>query len=169
MLSDKMQQEFNERINNEFYAWYLYTSMAAYFESKNFPGFTNYMKLQAAEEMMHAMKNYGYLLERGGKVELKTIDGVPNDWDSPLAAFEAALAHEEKVTAIYNNFMDVAKEEKDHAAQIMIQWFINEQVEEEANANSVVERLKMAKDSPGGLFIIDQELGKRQPAPGPAQ
>ncbi len=168
MLKALLETELNQRINDELYSWYLYMAMAAYFESKNLPGFTNWMTLQAGEEMMHAMKNYHYVLERGGTVQFQAIAAVPNDWPSVLAVFEQALAHEEKITAIYNDFMEKAKQEKDHAAQIHIQWFINEQVEEEANAKAVVERLKMAKDSPGGLFMLDQEMAKRQPAPAPA-
>lgn len=165
MLNKKIEAELNQRINDELYSWYLYMAMAAYFEAKNLPGFTNWMKLQAQEEMTHGMKNYHYLLERGGTVKLQTIEEVPHEWNSVLEVFEQAYDHEQKISAIYNEFMEVAKAEKDHACQIYIQWFINEQVEEEANVNAVVERVRMAKDSPGGLFMIDQEMGKRQLAP----
>ena len=159
-----MQGEFNQRINDEMYSWYLYLSMAAHFEGQNLRGFAQWMRLQAQEEMAHAMKNYAYLLDRGGRVALKPIDAVPGEWDSPLAAFEAAYAHEQKITAIYDAFMDTAAREKDKAAQIFLQWFVSEQVEEEASASEWVEKLRRAQDAPGAMFMLDREAGTRPAA-----
>jgi len=161
MITDNLQSEFNQRINDELYAWYLYTAMTAYFERENFPGFTHWMRKQAEEEMGHAMKNFNYLLERGGKVSLKPIAQVPDRWASPLAAFEDAYKHEQKVTAIYSKFIELAQTEKDHAAEIFLQWFVNEQVEEEAQTLQAVEILKKTKDSVGGLYQLDHQMRKR--------
>lgn len=161
MISEKMQGEFNQRINDELYAWYLYLAMAAYFEQDNLKGFAHWMRKQAEEEMGHAMKNHNYLLERGGKVSLKPIAQVPDTWASPLAAFENAYQHEQKVTGIYNKFLELARGEKDHAAEIFLQWFVNEQVEEEAQTVQAVDMLKKIKDSIGGLYQLDHQLGKR--------
>ncbi|NTV53338.1 MAG: ferritin [Candidatus Firestonebacteria bacterium] len=161
MISEKLQAEFNQRINDEFYAWYLYTAMAAYFEHDNFRGFAHWMRKQAEEEMGHATKNLSYLLERGGKVSLKPIAQVPDSWATPLAAFEAAYQHEQKVTGIYGKFFELAQAEKDHAAEIFLQWYVNEQVEEEAQTAQAVDILKKIKDSVGGLYQLDHQLGKR--------
>jgi ferritin len=161
MISEKLQAEFNQRINDEFYAWYLYTAMAAHFEHDNLKGFGHWMSKQAAEEMTHAMKNFNYLLERGGKVSLKPVAQVPDSWPTPLAAFEAAYQHEQKVSGIYNKFLELAQAEKDHAAEIFLQWFVNEQVEEEAQTAQAVDILKKIKDSVGGLYQVDHQLGKR--------
>jgi ferritin len=161
MISEKLQAEFNQRINDEFYAWYLYTAMSAHFERENFKGFAHWMHKQADEEMVHAMKNYHYILERGGKVSLKPIAQVPDTWATPLAAFENAFQHEQKVTAIYNKFIELAQSEKDHAAEIFLQWYVNEQVEEEAQTAQIVDMLNKIKESVGGLYQLDHQLGKR--------
>lgn len=162
MLSEKMQAEFNQRINDELYASYLYLSMVAYFESENLPGFAKWMRKQTEEERTHAMKNFEYILERQGQVILKPLAEVPATFASPLAAFEEALKHEQKVTAIYNKFIELARVEKDHAAEIFLQWFVKEQVEEEAQTSQVVEILKKVKDSTGGLYQLDHRLGTRE-------
>lgn len=162
MLSEKMLAEFNQRVNDELYASYLYLSMVAYFESENLPGFARWMRKQTEEERSHAMKNFEYILERQGKVTLKPLREVPATFASPLAAFEEALKHEQKVTAIYNQFTELARAEKDHAAEIFLQWFVKEQVEEEAQTSQVVEILKKIKDSIGGLYQLDHRLGKRE-------
>lgn len=161
MISEKLQSEFNQRINDELYAWYLYTAMAAHFEHENLKGFAHWMRKQAEEEMTHAQKNQHYLLERGGRVRLLPLAQVPDSWATPLAAFEGAYAHEVKVTGIYNKFIELAQAEKDHAAEIFLQWFVNEQVEEEAQTSQVVDLLKKIKDSVGGLYQLDHQLGKR--------
>jgi ferritin len=162
MISTKMQEELNQRINDEFYAAYLYLAMAAYFEAINLKGFGQWMRAQFKEEQTHALKNYNYLLERGGKVSLKPLGAVPDVWPTPLAAAEAALGHEQKVTKIYGQFIELARAEKDHATEIFLQWFLSEQVEEEAQTLEIVEKLRQIKDSIGGLFALDHQLGKRE-------
>ncbi|MCK4999093.1 MAG: ferritin, partial [Anaerohalosphaera sp.] len=140
---------------------YLYLSMSAYFETINLSGFSNWMQVQFEEEQFHAMKMFGYLNDRGGKVVLQAIDTPPCKWDSPLAVLEETLAHEVKVTGLVNDLMILAREERDIATENFIRWFIDEQVEEEDNANKLVGQLKMIKDSPQALFMIDRELGQR--------
>ena len=161
MITKKMQQALNEQINAELYSAYLYLSMEAYFKSENLPGFANWMRAQTQEELMHAMKIYDFLNERGGRVILKRIEEPPTQWDSPLAAFEAAYKHEQKVTGLINDLVNLAIEEKDHATNSFLQWFVNEQVEEESSADEVVQKLKRVEKAPGGMFMIDQELGQR--------
>lgn len=161
MVNQKIQDAFNEQINAEIYSSYLYLSMAAYFASINLEGFATWMRVQAQEELIHAMKFFDYLKERGGVVNLKAIDGPPTRWDSPLAAFQEAYRHEQKVTSLINNLVDISIQERDHASNAFLQWFVTEQVEEEASADAVVQNLKLAGDHGGGLFMIDRELGTR--------
>jgi len=161
MISKKIQDALNEQINAELYSAYLYLSMDAYFQSTNLVGFANWMRVQTQEEMAHATKMYDYVNERGGKVTLKQIAGPPTEWESPLAIFEAVYEHEQKVTALINNLVDMAIAEKDHAANTFLQWFVNEQVEEESSADLMVQKLKLMKDAPGGLYMLDNELGQR--------
>ena len=161
MLKEKMLAAFNKQINAEMYSAYLYLSMEAYFQSINLTGFANWMRTQTQEEMMHAMKIYDFVFERGGKVTLEAIDKPPFSWDSPLAAFKEVLKHEQHVTSLINDLVDLAIKEKDHATNIFLQWFVTEQVEEEASADAVIQRLKLAKDNASGLFMIDAELGQR--------
>ena len=161
MISKKMEQALNDQINAELYSAYLYLSMVAYFESENLPGFATWMRAQTQEEIMHAMKMYDYVNERGGRVVLESIAEPPAKWESPLAAFEAAYKHEQLVTGRINDLVDLAIKEKDHAANTFLQWFVNEQVEEETSADAVVQQLKMAEGAPGTLFMIDREMGRR--------
>ncbi len=161
MIEKRMQDEINKQINEELFAAYLYQSMAAYFEDMNLKGFVNWMDKQAKEELEHARKFYDYLVERGGRVELEAIEKPQKEWDSPLAAFEGAYAHEQHVTQRINHMMDVAEELKDRATISMLQWFIDEQVEEEANADEYVQMLKMIGHENRGLFMVDRELAKR--------
>jgi len=161
MINKKMLDAINAQINAELYSAYLYLSMAAHFKTANLPGFANWMTVQVQEETMHAMKFYNYVLSRGGKVKLTAIDGPPISWKSPLDAFEYTYSHEQKVTGLINNLVNLAIAEKDHAANMFLQWFVNEQVEEEANADSLVQQLTMAKDAPGALLMIDRELAAR--------
>lgn len=161
MISEKIQEAFNEQINAELYSSYLYLSMSAHFESANLPGFASWMRCQAQEEVVHAMKFYAFLNERGGTVRLKPIEGPPTEWASPLSAFEAAYEHEQKVTGLINDLVDLAIQEKDHASNNFLQWFVAEQVEEEASADEVVQKIKLAGDQGGGLFLLDRELGQR--------
>ena len=161
MVSKKMEYALNEQINSELYSAYLYLSMVAYFESMNLPGFANWMRIQVQEESMHVMKIYDFVNERNGRVILKSIAEPPAEWESPLAAFEAAYKHEQLVTGRINDLVNLAIEEKDHATNTFLQWFVNEQVEEELSVNKVVQKLKMMDNAPGGQFLIDRELGQR--------
>jgi len=168
MLSKKMEKALNDQINAELYSAYLYLSMASYFESANLKGFANWMRVQNQEETLHAMKFFDYVLEKGGKVALQPIEGPQTTWKSPQAAFEAVYAHEQKVTALINKLVDLAIKEKDHATNITLQWFVTEQVEEEASADEVVQKLKLMANAPGGMFMLDRELAQRVFTP-PAQ
>jgi ferritin len=164
-----MQDALNAQINAEVYSAYLYWSMSAYFESANLPGFANWMRVQAQEEMIHAMKFYDFVNDRGGRVMLTQIKAPASQWQSPLAAFEAAYKHEQTVTGRINKLVDLALREKDHAANAFLQWFVNEQVEEEASADAVIQKLKLTADAPGGLFMVDKEMGARVFTPPPAE
>ncbi|MDD2229705.1 MAG: ferritin [Candidatus Cloacimonetes bacterium] len=161
MISKKLQDAINAQINRELYSEYLYISMQAWFANQNLDGFANWMDAQGKEERFHAMKFFNYLIERGGKVELKAIAQPTVDFKTPLKAIQAALAHEQFVTQSINDLMDIAIEEKDHASRGMLQWFVDEQVEEEASADRIVNRLKMIGDNAHALFMVDTELGKR--------
>ena len=161
MISAKMQTAINEQINAELYSSYLYLSMSAYYQSLNLPGFANWMRVQAQEELVHAMKFYDFMLTRGGRVKLKRVEEPPTDWASPTAPFADALAHEEKVTALINKLVDLAIKERDHATNTFLDWFVNEQVEEEANADAVLRQLKLIGGEGNGLFMIDRELATR--------
>jgi ferritin len=161
MISRQIQDAFNNQLNAELYSAYLYLSMSAYFEAMNLKGFANWMRCQAQEEMVHAMKFYSFLNDRGGRVVLSAIEGPPVKWDSPLAAFEDAYRHEQKVTGLINNLVDLAMQEKDHSAGAFLQWFVTEQVEEEASADAVVQKLKLAGGQGAALFMIDAELATR--------
>jgi ferritin len=168
MISKKMEEALNAQVNAEMYSAYLYLSMETYFKSLNLNGFANWMRVQTQEEMTHAMKIYDFINERGGRILLKAIDGPPTKWVSPLAVFEAVLKHEQKVTGLINDLVDLAIKEKDHATNSFLQWFVNEQVEEEASADEAVQQLKMMENAPGGMFMLDRELGQRIFTP-PAQ
>ncbi|MHC4430373.1 MAG: ferritin [Planctomycetota bacterium] len=161
MISKKMQDALNEQVNAELYSAYLYLSMESYFRSKNMNGFANWMRVQTQEEMSHVMKFYDFIDERGGRIVLKPIEGPPTEWDSPLAAFEAVYEHEQKVTGLVNELVNLAIVEKDHATNSFLQWFVDEQVEEEASADQAVQQLKMIEGAPGGIFLFDRELGQR--------
>ncbi len=169
MLSEKMQDAINEQINAELYSAYLYLAMNAYFESANLPGFANWMRVQTQEELTHAMKLYDYVNERGGRVTLKAIAQPPVEWDSPLAAFEAAYKHEQKVTGLINELVNLAIAQKDHAANTFLQWFVNEQVEEEKSADEIVQKLRLTGEAPAALFMLDQQLGQRVFTPAATQ
>ena len=168
MLGKKMGKVLNDQVNAELYSSYLYLSMEAYFQSLSLNGFANWMRCQAQEELFHAMKMYDHINERGGRVILAAIEGPQIEWESPLDVFEATLAHEEKVTGLINNLVDLAISEHDHASNSFLQWYVNEQVEEEASADEVIQKLKLMGDVPNGLFMVDRELAARiftMPAP----
>ena len=161
MLSKKVEDALNEQINAELYSAYLYLAMAAYFESLNFHGFAHWMKCQTKEEYEHAMKMFDFLNQCGNRVVLKSISEPQLKWKSPLAAFEATYKHEQDVTARIDALVNLAVAEKEHAAANFLQWFVKEQVEEEASAADIVQKLKMTADSTTGQLFIDSELGKR--------
>jgi len=161
MLNENVQNALNDQFNAEMYSSYLYLSMNAWFKSINLDGFANWMFQQAKEELVHAMKFYDFILQRGGRVVPAAIDAPHNEWESPLAVFIETLAHEQKVTGLINNLVDVANQEHDHATHIFLQWFVTEQVEEEENAGGVLEQLKLIGDDKSGLFMIDRELLNR--------
>lgn len=161
MIGIKMQDSFNRQLNAELYSSYLYLAMAAYFESVNLKGFSNWMKCQAQEELVHAMKFFTFLQERGGRAVMQAVPAPPVEWESPLKAFENAYSHECKVSSMINDLVDLALSERDHAANAFLQWFVNEQVEEESSAEGVVQALKLAGDRSGGLFLLDRELAGR--------
>lgn len=162
MIGKTMQDAMNEQINKELFSSYLYLSMAAWFEDRNLPGFANWMRLQADEEREHAMKIYDHILERGGKVALKAIDAPKNEWSSTLEAAEEVAAHEGKVTASIHALYELALKEKDYPAQVMLQWFISEQVEEERNAAEIVASLKMIEAHETAVLQLDHRLSKRK-------
>lgn len=161
MISKKMTTALNNQVTAELYSSYLYVSMSAWLKAEGSPGAAHWMGLQAREEVFHAMKMYNYILDRGGQVKLGAIEAPPLKWKSPLDVFEAAYAHEQKVSALINNLMTLAKSENDHALEIFLQWFVTEQVEEEASALDVAQKYKLAAGQGAGLFMIDQELGGR--------
>lgn len=161
MIKDEMIKAINEQINKEMYSEYLYISMAAYFHSKSLDGFANFFMIQAQEERFHAMKFYNYINEQGGRVLLEQIDKPKTEWDSPLSVFKDALDHEKKVTASINNLMDIAIKLNDHATKGMLQWFVDEQVEEEASMDKYVNMLTMIGNEANGLFMLDSKLAAR--------
>ncbi len=161
MLSKKMLAALNRQINAELYSSYLYLSMAAWLESENLKGFAHWMQVQAQEEQGHAMKFYKFVNDRLGKVTLAAIDAPPDSWSSPAAVFADVCKHEAKVTGLIHDLAELAAADKDHATSVFLQWFITEQVEEEATANEVLAVLKAVKDSVGGLYQLDHRLGKR--------
>ena len=160
-ISKKMQDAINAQINEEFASSYIYLSMAAYSESENLSGMATWMKLQAEEEIEHAMKFFNYVFERGGDVKLTAIKEPKDKWESPLNAFEEAYAHEQFITKKIHALADVADELDDLATESFLKWFIDEQVEEEATASNIVAQMKMVSESRDGLFMLDKELGQR--------
>ncbi len=168
MISPKIQDALNAQINAEFWSAYLYLSMGMHFEAEGRTGIANWFRIQFKEEQAHAEIFINYLLSRGGRVELKAIEAVPTTWESPLAAFEATLEHEEKVTAMINALYALAEQEHDYATRGKLDWFVAEQVEEEETAQNLIDRLKLVGDNGLALFMLDQELATRvynQPAP----
>ena len=161
MLNKKLELELNKQVNAEFYSAYLYLSMSAFLATKNLSGFSNWMKVQFEEEQFHALKLYQYILDRGGRVELEIIEKPKTKWKNILNVFEEVLAHEEKVTSLINNLVDVAMQEKDHATVNMLQWFVAEQVEEEANVSDILDQLKLIEGKGSGLFMLDREAKQR--------
>jgi ferritin len=160
-MNKKVEDAINKQINAEIYSAYLYLAMAAYFDGEGLEGFSNWMKIQAQEEMTHAMKFYRYVFERGGKVVMDAIEKPNGEYGSSLEVFEEVLKHEQLVTSLINGLYELAVDEKDYAFQSMLKWFIDEQVEEEGNAQQIIDQVKLAGEKGPGLFMLDKELGAR--------
>lgn len=165
MLKPKIEKAINKQINAEMWSGYLYLSMSSYFESIGLSGFANWMWIQAREEMSHAMRLFHHVVERGGRVLLEPIDKVQTEWKSPLHVFEQTYKHEQKVTSLINDLLDLSIQEKDHATSNMLQWFVDEQVEEEASADEIVQKLRLIGKNGNGIFMLDNELGQRMFTP----
>lgn len=161
MLNKKVEEAMNKQINAELWSAYLYLSMSAYFESQSLSGFANWMKVQWQEEISHAMKFFDYVNERGGRVNLMPIVEVKTEWKDAIEIFKETLAHEQKVTGMINALVDLAILEKDHVSNNMLQWYVDEQVEEEANADALLQQLKMLNNNQQGLLMLDKELQQR--------
>jgi ferritin len=161
MISDKIQKAINDQINAEFDSFYIYLAMAAFCESMNFKGFGVWFKKQAEEERGHAHKLYEYLTDRGGRVVLKGLETPPLEYGSVMGAFQKALEHERLITGRINSIYDLAVAEKDYATQEHLNWFVKEQVEEEASALEMLETIKMVGDKPGSLIYLDRHAAKR--------
>lgn len=168
MLNTTMLDKLNQQLNGEVYSAYLYQSIAAYFESLSLKGFANWMEIQAQEELTHAHRIYKYIVDKGSRPLMAAVDAPPQDWDSPLAAIEKVYTHECHISQQINECVSLALKESDHSTNTMLQWFVSEQVEEEANADDLVQKLKLIGDNSSGLFLLDSDLGKRslQPEPG---
>ncbi len=161
MISEKMQEALNGQIREEVFSAYLYWSMSAYFEGKNLGGYGSWFRTQAIEEMAHAEKFFKFVLDRGGAPILQSIDAPPAVWDSPLAAWEDAYKHECHISSCINKLVAVAKDENDNATRNMLEWFVNEQVEEEKTADEQVQNLKLIADNGYGLLMLDREAAQR--------
>jgi ferritin len=164
MLNPKILEAFNKQINAELFSEYLYLSMAAYFEAESLKGMAHWMRMQADEERIHALKFYDFIHNRNGRVTLTPIDAPKTQWNSPLDVFEDTYQHEQKVSGLINDLSNLALQEKDHMAHQFLEWFANEQVEEEAAALTIVDQLKLVGDHGVALYLLDQQLGQRQPA-----
>jgi ferritin len=162
MLTKKMHEALNQQINAEMYASYLYLSMSAWLETQSFQGMARWMRAQSAEETGHAMRIFDYLNARGAEVKLLPIEAPKTAWKSPLEAFEDAYAHEQKVTAMIDGLFNLAAAEKDAASHDFLEWFVREQVEEEAQTSLIVAKLKMVGDKGPGLLMMDHALGERK-------
>lgn len=161
MLKEKIEKAINDQINKELFSSYLYLSMSAYSQSLGLPGMANWMKIQAKEELTHANKFFDYVHERDGKVTLSAIEAVPTEFGSVIETFEKVLEHEQYVSDSINKLVDISIEISDHASRSMLMWFVDEQVEEEANVIAILDQLKMVNGEGQGLFLIDKDLAGR--------
>ena len=161
MLSERMVATLNKQINREIYSAYLYLSMSAYSTFKGLKGFANWFMVQYQEEMTHVVKIYDYINDQGSRVKLTAVEQPPTEFGSPLEMFEKTLEHEKFVTRCINDLVNIAIKEKDHATRIFLQWFVTEQIEEEANDNEIIAKLKLVGKEGNGLFMIDKELAAR--------
>ncbi len=161
MLSEKMIEALNKQLSNEIYSAYLYMSMSAHSTYIGLKGFANWFMVQYQEEMVHAMKIYDYINDQGGQVKLMAIEQPPTEFESPLDMFEKTLKHEKFITKCINDLVDLAIAEKDHATNIFLHWFVTEQIEEEANDNDIISKLKLVGKEGNGLLMLDKELAAR--------
>ena len=161
MIKENIEKALNQQLNQELYAFYVYLSMSAYFESMNLNGFANWMRFQAEEEKNHGLKFYDYILQANGRIDLKQIDAPKKSWKSVQEVFEDTYNHEKKVTESIYDIVDLSIAERDHATHNFLQWFVREQVEEEATALKILEKIKLIGDNQGALFILDREMGSR--------
>lgn len=161
MITKQMGDALNEQVNKELYSAYLYLAMSTWFHTKGLDGFANWMRIQFQEEQAHALRFYDFLIERDYEVELLAIERPDNTWESPLDAFKAVLNHEQYITGRINTLSDIAIEQKDHATRSMLVWFVDEQIEEEKNANDIINQLKLIGDNGYGLLMLDKELAAR--------
>ena len=166
MFTERLQNAINDQINAEFYSAYLYLAMSAHFEEEDLPGMAHWMRMQYEEEVIHALKFFDFMNDRGARVVLKAIDAPPSEFGSVVDVLAEVLAHEQKVTSLIHNLYTLALEEGDYPTQSLLQWYIDEQVEEEKSASEVLARVKRVQDYPPGILMIDQELAQR-PAPTP--
>ena len=166
-MNPKIEKALNEQMHAEFFSFYLYLSVAAYFTGRHLDGFAHWMRVQAQEELAHAMKLFDHVAERGGTVELMALDAPQKEWTSPSAAVEDVLNHERHISQRINAIVDLASAENDHATRVMMHWYVNEQVEEEATADTLYHQVKMVEESPHGLLMIDRELAGRPAATDP--
>ncbi len=161
MIPKKIEEAFSEQVKFELESAYIYLSMAAYFDADGFPGMGTWMRAQVQEEVTHAMRFYKHIVERGGHVKLHPLAMPPQDWKSPLAAFEAAYEHEKFITAKIDGLVKLAQAEGDHGSATLLQWFVDEQVEEEANTSKVAQDLRLVGNDGRGILMLDRELGQR--------
>ena len=161
-MDTAIQKAINKQIGLELYSAYVYLAMSAHFAEQNFDGFASWMRGQASEEQAHAMRLFDYLLERGAHVELGAVGAPPVEFGTPLQIYQEALGHEQEVTRSIHAIYELAREKKDYATEIMLQWFITEQVEEEASAEAAVEQLRLAGDNASALLMLDRQFGQRE-------
>jgi ferritin len=166
MIGKKLNDAMNEQIKNELESYYIYLSMAAWLHSKALDGMGHWMRVQAHEEMLHAMKFFNHLIDRGGKVALKDLKQLKVQWKSPLEVFQDALEHEKFISKKINDLMSIARQEKEYASEPLLAWFTNEQIEEESNASKITEQLEMVGADKSGLLMLDRELAARLYPPG---
>lgn len=161
MLSEKLLDALNEQLNKEYYSSYLYLAMAAYFDDKNLQGMANWMKKQSDEEHIHSIKFFDFIIRVGGRIKLGAIGEPAKEWDSPQSAFEAAYEHEQFISKSIYDLVTLAVEEKEYSTQTFLNWFVDEQVEEEETVKAIVEKFKMISASASGMYMLDTELGSR--------
>ena len=170
MISKEMQKELNEQVNKEFFSAYMYLAMSAYCNTIGLPGFAHWMRMQYEEESLHVTKMYDYILDQGGAIHLQTIEEPPKEYGTPIEIIEQTLEHEQFITKSIHKMMGLAVEEHDYATQTFLQWYVTEQVEEEANVNDILAPLRMVGNDKGGLMMIDQKLSLRlAPTPFPVK